>query len=142
MTRVARGLGLVVVCGLCACASPRCACRGEVGASGTGEAAADARPPIPLVTTFREAHAAAGKRVRVRGILAREKLGDSVSGSGLTVVCLDTRLPEDLLGREVLVEGLLEETSDFEAVRGPRGEVSQGTEPGTTLFLLRGCEPR
>jgi len=95
-----------------------------------------------VVTTFREAHAAAGKRVRVRGILAREKLGDSVSGSGLTVVCLDTRLPEDLLGREVLVEGLLEETSDFEAVRGPRGEVSQGTEPGTTLFLLRGCEPR
>lgn len=125
----------VIASGGCAC--PRGAARGE-DAGGGGRALADARP----VRSLAEARAAIGRRVRVEGTAGREKLGDSVDVGGMVLICLDHRFGDDRIGRTVSVEGVLDETRDFQAVRGPRGEVSQGTESDVPLLVLRGCESR
>ncbi len=121
---------LAVIAGT-GCACSRCTSRGDD---------AGVRQRAPLVRSLAEARAALGQRVRVEGTVAREKLGDSVDVGGLVFICLDYRFEDSLLGRTVEVEGVLDETRDFEAVRGPRGEVSQGTESEAPLLVLRGCK--
>ncbi len=118
------------------CACPRSAPRGED--PGGGGVRAMARP----VRSLAEARAAVGRRVRVEGTAGREKLGDSVDVGGLVLICLDHRFGDARIGRTVSVEGVLDETRDFEAVRGPGGEVSQGTGSDAPLLVLRGCEVR
>lgn len=96
----------------------------------------------PLVTTVSEARAALGQLVRVTGTAVREKLGDSVDGAGVQVVCVDSRFPDDRIGGTVTVEGHLEMTQEFSAVVGPGGEIGQGTAPGTSLLVIRDCALR
>lgn len=132
---VAAGLAALVLAAGCAC--PRGASRGE-DATGGPPTAATPRP----VRTLAEARVALGQRVRVQGTAGREKLGDSVDVGGMVLICLDHRFADDRIGRTVSVEGVLDETRDFEAVRGPRGEVSQGTESDAPLLVLRGCVER
>lgn len=98
--------------------------------------------PPPLVRSLSEAREAVGKVVRVRGRAQREKLGDLVDTPALNVLCLDYRFPEDLIGKTVTVEGKLELTGEFGATVGPSGEISQGTEPGTSMFVIRHCVPQ
>lgn len=117
------------------CACSRCASRGDEEA-GPAKTAMRARP----VRSFSEARAAIGERVRVRGTAGREKLGDSVDVGGMVLICLDYRFEDERIGRTVTIEGVLDETRDFQAVRGPRGEISQGTESEVPLLFLRGCE--
>jgi hypothetical protein len=54
-------------------------------------------------------------------------------------VCLAPRFPDARLGQPVVVEGLLERTDEFQATKGPNGEISQGTEPGTSSYVIRTC---
>ncbi len=129
------GVATLLVSAGCAC--PCTASRGEDAMEGRPTAA---RPR--LVRTLAEVRAALGQRVRVQGTAAREKLGDSVDVGGLVLICLDHRFPDDRIGRTVLVEGVLDETRDFQAVRGPHGEVSQGTESEAALLVLRACVER
>lgn len=139
MTRLA----LMVVVAMAACT------HGKRGTSaraddpmdqGNGKAPASADQPSALVVTSQtEAKAAVGKRVRVRGTAERDKLGDAVSSQRFSVVCLSPRFPDARLGQPVVVEGLLELTDELQATKGPNGEVSQGTEPGTSSYVIRMC---
>lgn len=131
----AAGIAALVLFAGCTC--PRSASRGD-DVTGASPSATRARP----LRTLGEARAAIGHRVRVEGIARREKLGDSVDAAGLVLTCLDFRFEDERIGRTVTVEGVLDETRDFEAVRGPRGEISQGTESDAALLVLRGCESR
>lgn len=94
------------------------------------------------VTTFTEAQAATGKVVRVVGIAQREKLGDSVATQDLNIRCQEPRFPDGAIGKQVTVEGKLEVVMDPEATIGPNGELSQGTAPGTSSFVIRSCALR
>lgn len=140
MKRGARVLLLLVL--------PACA-RGD-GATGgpaarptpTAPPAAAAQAPAVTVATLAEAKAAQGKLVRVTGTAQREKLIDSVDTPGLTVLCQGTRLPDDVIGKQVTVEGTLELTSEAEATVNAKGEISQGTEPGASYYVLRACARR
>ena len=102
---------------------------------------AAASAPI-VVATLAEARAAIGRLVRVTGTAQREKLGDSVDTPGLTVICVGHRFPDERIGKMVAVEGVLVETSEFEATVNAKGEVSQGTEPGVSLYVIRACIQR
>jgi hypothetical protein len=97
------------------------------------------QPPASVVTSRAEAKAAVGKRVRVHGTAERDKLGDAVSSQGFSIVCLAPRFPDARLGQPVVVEGLLERTDEFQATKAPNGEISQGTEPGTSSYVIRTC---
>jgi hypothetical protein len=94
---------------------------------------------VPVISDHAEAKAAIGKRVRVRGVARREKLGDSVSSPSFTVVCLEPRFPHARLDQPIVVEGLLELTDAFQATIGSDGSISQGTMPGTSTFVMRAC---
>lgn len=97
----------------------------------------------PLIASAGEAGAMVGKVVGVRGIALRAKLGDSVkTEQQLMVVCLGPRFPDDKIGQTVTAEGRLEKSDEFQATRGPQGEISQGTEPGTSTFVIRSCTLR
>lgn len=132
---VVAGVATLLVTAGCACS--RAASRGEDAGEGRPTAATPR-----VVRTLAEARAALGQRVRVQGTAGREKLGDSVDVDGMALVCLDHRFGDDRIGRTVRVEGVLDETRDFQAVRGPRGEVSQGTESEVALLVLRACVER
>lgn len=110
---------------------------------GTSKSAAGAdQAPVPIVSSQAEARAAVGKRVRVHGTAERDKLGDAVSVQGFSVVCLAPRFPDARLAQPVEVEGVLERTDEFQATKGPTGEISQGTEPGTFTYVIRRCALR
>ncbi len=104
--------------------------------------AAGGHPEVAVVTSRAEAKAAIGKRVRVRGVAERDKLGDAVSSQGFSVVCLTPRFPQARLDQPIEVEGVLEFTDAFQATTGPGGEISQGTEPGTSSFVIQTCTLR
>ena len=114
-------------------------------AAPTGAAPAVARTPNPveppLVSTTEEADRQIGKVVRVRGIVQREKLGDSVNTPHLSVVCRGPRLPDNQVGQPATVEGALQKDT-FQAMKSPNGEISQGTEPGISTFTINGCTLR
>ena len=107
-----------------------------------GKPAAGTPPEVVGVANRAEAKAAVGKRVRVRGVAERDKLGDAVSSQGFSVVCLAPRFPRARLGQPIEVEGVLELTDDFQATTGPDGEISQGTAPGTSSYVIRTCTLR
>lgn len=107
-----------------------------------GTPAARDSPEATVVANRTEAKAAVGKRVRVRGIAERDKLGDAVSSHGFSVVCLAPRFPEALLDQAVEVEGVLELGDAFQATTGPDGEISQGTAPGTSSYVIQTCTLR
>lgn len=94
------------------------------------------------ITNSADAKAAVGMRVRVRGVLERDKLGDTVNAAGFSVVCLNPRFPMARLDQPVVVEGVLDLSGDFQATREPNGEISQGTEPGTLTYSIGVCTLR
>jgi hypothetical protein len=81
-------------------------------------------------------------RVRVRGVLERDKLGDTVNAAGFSVACLKPRFPMSRLEQSVVVEGVLNLSDDFRATKEPNGETSQGTEPGTLTYSIGVCTLR
>lgn len=91
-----------------------------------------------IIASEQNAASAIGTRVRVRGSAERDKLGDAVRSNGFTVTCLKPRFPAERLDHQVEVEGMLESTSDFQATRGPDGEISQGTAPGS-IYVIANC---
>ncbi|MBM4397668.1 MAG: hypothetical protein FJ087_18510 [Deltaproteobacteria bacterium] len=97
---------------------------------------------LPVVSTPSEARAAVGRVVRVSGTAVRAKLGDAVDSPNLSVTCPDQRFPDDRLGGPIVVEGRLELTGEYAATVGPRGEVSQGTEAGVPVLVMRPCTVR
>lgn len=99
-----------------------------------------ARSGVPEVKSAADAEASIGKVVRVRGPVQRAKLGDAVEAHGLLIVCLGDRLPDATIGAEVVIEGELDRTEQFQATTGPSGEISQGTAPGTSTWVIRGCK--
>jgi len=140
-------LVLVAIAAMAACADDkRCKTDDPIAGApdqGNSKAVADTdQPPVSVVTSRAEAKAAVGKRVRVHGTAERDKLGDAVSSQGLSVMCLTPRFPDAQLGQPVVVEGLLERTDEFQATRGPNGEISQGTESGTSSYVIRTCALR
>ena len=92
------------------------------------------------VRSFTEANEHIGKRIRVQGTAQREKLGDAVDTPHLNVVCLGPRFPNDRIGKTVTVVGKLDVTEEFQAKRGPGGEISQGTAGGVSLYVLTDCK--
>jgi hypothetical protein len=141
-------LALVAVVALAACAHDKRGTSAKTddptaaGAPAQGNSKAAAGPdqtPVLVVTSRAEAKAAVGKRVRVHGTAERDKLGDAVSSQGFSIVCLAPRFPDARLGQPVVVEGLLERTDEFQATKGPNGEISQGTESGTSSYVIRTC---
>ena len=111
------------------------------GGAGAVKGGPSAETPI-AVATGAEARAAAGKVVRVTGTLQREKRGDAIDSPGLNVLCPDTRLPDDAIGRSVTVEGRLERAEEPAAAVGPNGEISQGMETASSYWVIRGCVRR
>lgn len=95
-----------------------------------------------VIHTNDEARAAVGKRVRVRGTVQREKLGDTLNLGDLSVRCPDFRFPDGSVGTAMTAEGTLEIVVDEAVTISPRGEISQGVEQGTSSFVLRGCTVR
>jgi hypothetical protein len=104
--------------------------------------AAGNKPEVVVVTNRAEAKAAIGKRVHVRGVAERDKLGDAVSSQGFSVVCLAPRFPQAQIDQPIDVEGILELTDAFQATTGPKGEISQGTAPGTSSYVIQTCTLR
>ncbi|MSP63399.1 MAG: hypothetical protein EXR72_24265 [Myxococcales bacterium] len=126
----AAALAAMIACGGCATTDPGRETRAAAVAFG------------PSVATIAEAQAASGKVVRVTGKAQREKLGDSVDTPGLSVICMGPRFPDDRIGQTVTAEGTIELTEELQATVGPNGEISQGTEPGTSSWVLRRCTLR
>lgn len=62
--------------------------------------------------------------------------------SDLSVVCVDVRVANDRIGTSGTMEGTLDRTEQFQATVGPNGEISQGTAPGASTWILRGCKLR
>ncbi len=99
-----------------------------------------ARPDVTLtVSSAAELKAAVGKNVRLSGILKRSKLGARIWTSEFSVMCKGARFQKTQLGARVRVEGRLEHTGQYASRRGPHGERSAGTDPGTKIFVLREC---
>ena len=83
------------------------------------------------------AMASVGTRVRVRGIAQNDKLSAVVEAHGLDVYCLDLEgWPADRIGKDVAIEGTLEQTDQF-AARPSDGLASQGTTG--SVFVIRRC---
>lgn len=122
-----------------AAASPEAAPRPAPAPAAPGPVPAG---PAVEITTGAELGPAIGKLVRVRGTAEREKMGDSVRLGGGRLVCFDQRFPDDRIGQEVTVEGLLARRTDLGATVGPNGEVSQGVAPGTAVWTLSNCALR
>jgi hypothetical protein len=91
----------------------------------------------PLVTTFAELKAAEGKEVRVRGPVFHEKMGDGVDVDGLSILCPDLRLSDDV--KEATLTGRLELWEPPVATVDEHGAISQGVEEGTRRWILRDC---
>jgi hypothetical protein len=92
----------------------------------------------PLVlTTLPQALNSTGKMVAFKGIAQNAKLGALVLTKDLGIYCLDKgEWPENLVGHEIKVEGLLELTDEFAAKAAPDGSISQGTL-GKDLVIRR-----
>jgi len=104
------------------------------------ESSPDATPePPPEVTSSEEASQALGQEVRFRGRAGNGKLAAAVVVEQLLVYCLDrSSWPDELVGQEVVVQGVLEYTEEFVAQVAPDGAISQGTGGG--VFILRTSE--
>lgn len=84
------------------------------------------------------------RTVRLVGIAANAKGGAVVLVGGEPVyVAKKDGWPEALTGKRVALGGRLVKTASLpEAARGPKGELSQGTSPGSSqLVLLDASEP-
>ena len=104
--------------------------------------AAPATPSALLVTTIDQAVAAKGTHVRVRGTAGHEKLGDSIQIGDARVLCVGAVIPDARLGTTVEAEGTLAVTDRYQATTNADGEVSAGTAPGTTRWVLDRCTLR
>jgi len=112
------------------------------GACGGHKTMSSSTSTAPVITTHDQARAAVGKIVQVRGIVQREKLGDTVNVSDLSVRCIDFQFPDVLVGSTATAEGKLEVMTDEPATSSPSGEISQGTEDGGSSFVIRNCVAR
>lgn len=117
------------------------ACGGQNAANNHTKQGAMNGQPVTFVsvTTNKEARAAVGTTVRVRGTLEREKLGDTINIGDLSVRCLSFRFPDDSVGGIVTAEGTLEIVVDEPVAASPTGEMSQGVTMEGSTFALRNC---
>lgn len=90
--------------------------------------------PVRL-SGYQGAEEAVGKLVRFQGTAENARFGAAVVGDGLAVYCdgMDA-WPEHLVGRKVVVSGLLERTDVFKATVGVDGKVGPGTLGGDYLL--------
>jgi len=128
------------------------ACAGVMGACAGGEGMktepdkGNAPKPVEMaadavvVATPNELTPNRGKRVSVSGKVERAKLGDLVSGQGITLLLQGERLADALVGTDVTVVGTLKVTDDYQSLVNARGEISQGTEPGSMTWYLAGWQ--
>ncbi len=149
MTRPRLHLDLPVLC-LLACflllltGSSSCHERGPESSAEAApdqpESSTDAAQETPAeVADSGEASKALGQQVRFRGRAGNGKLAAAVVGEEFLVYCLDrSSWPDELVGQEVVVQGILEYTEEFIAQTAPDGAISQGTEGG--VFILRTSE--
>lgn len=85
------------------------------------------------------ARAALGRRVQLEGTARNAKLSAVVVRGDLLVYLLDRdSWPDERDGATVTVRGVLEETNEFMATRGPDGAISTGTDG--PVFVLRRSE--
>ena len=106
------------------------------------QAVPPAAPETPtVITTRREALAAVGKVVQIRGTVQREKLGDTVNVGALSVRCPDFRFPDASTGSTVTAEGKLELVFEEDSTM-LNGEISQGTKGGGSTFEIYHCVVR
>lgn len=77
-----------------------------------------------------------GRTVRILGKAVNAKLAPAVDGP-ILVYCLDlSPWPEAVLGKQVVVTGVIERTGQFRARTDPAtGAISQGTD--IDVFVLR-----
>lgn len=78
-----------------------------------------------------------GEVERVEGVARNAKLAAVVVAGDRVIYCLERESwPEDIDGKRVAVRGVVESTDEFQARRGPNGEISQGTE-GSVLVIRK-----
>ena len=95
---------------------------------------------VPLVTTVAEAVAAKGTRVRVRGVVEREKVGDMLRvEDAMSVRCLGATFPDAALGTTAEATGTLTVRDAFVGSGPGSGPVRQGKPAGATQWVLEGC---
>ena len=108
---------------------------GPVSAVGSGSADA-ASPAVVLNGDGARAHR--GKPVAVKGTARDAKIAAAVMADDLVVYCLGLQYwPSGMSGKPVVARGTLEQTEEFTAKVGPRGEISAGTDG--PVWVLRGC---
>ncbi len=95
-------------------------------------------PEAIVVARAAELAPAVGQRVHVRGRVDRVKLGDQITADGFSVVCTGTPQDDDVIGTTITVSGVLVQV-DTGATVNAKGEISQGTEPGTATWMIRDC---
>ncbi len=110
------------------------------------EQAAKAAPvAVPvMIGNAEQALAAIGQPVRVQGVAEDSKLSAVVLGEALVVhlmardeqgLLVETRWPEGVTSRPVMVTGTLERSDQFAVAHSPDGAISQGAE-GSILALV------
>jgi hypothetical protein len=82
-----------------------------------------------------------GKIVEVKGTLQNTKLAPTIAANGFNVYCMESILPMDNIGKQVIARGRLERTDQFAArpIEGHPGVVTQGTVPGSSDLVLFEC---
>lgn len=115
----------------------KCALLGLIIGSACGGTRAMTKQSPMLITTHAEAQAALGRIVQFRGVVHREKLGDTVNLGDLSVRCVDFQFPE--VGATVTIEGRIEIMSDEVSAISATGDIGQGTEVSSSTFAIRSC---
>jgi hypothetical protein len=74
---------------------------------------------------------------RIEGVARNAKLAAALVAGERVIYCLERESwPEDIDGKRVVVQGVVESTDEFQAKRSPSGEISQGTE-GSVLVIRK-----
>lgn len=103
-----------------------------------GEVPTPAAPEAILLTRAADLAPAVGKLVQVRGRVDRVKLGQQITADGFSIVCTGNAHDDDVIGTTITVSGVLARV-DTGATVNDKGEISQGTEPGTETWMIRDC---
>lgn len=92
--------------------------------------------PVPIAGQTQVA-TQKGPVERIEGVARNAKLAAVVLAGDRTIYCLERESwPEDIDGKRVVVQGVVESTDEFQARRSPSGEISQGTE-GSVLVIRK-----
>lgn len=89
-----------------------------------------------MADSSEEAAVAPGKRVKILGEAKNAKLAAAViSADGMVVYCIEiSEWPDEIVDRQVEVEGVLNRTDQFRARVDKNGAISQGSSGGDLLI--------